>query len=180
MENRVLAETAVANMRLIGAPTYTEEEEAFAAELAKSIPREKKKIGLMKSNLPDAMALMDVNLDMRVYDPVGEGEKGGGSSDVADVAWNLPTTQFRTVYTIVGAPGHSWQNVASNGTSIGSKGTVFASKVMAATVIDLLTDEKLLQSAKDEWARQMEGRVYKSPLPPDLKPPLDQLKKQSH
>jgi aminobenzoyl-glutamate utilization protein B len=47
-------------------------------------------------------------------------------------------------------------------------------------VIDLLTDEKLLQSAKDEWAKQMEGRVYKSPLPPELKPPLDQLKKQSH
>ena len=180
MENRVLAETAVANMRLIGAPTYTEEEEAFAAELAKSIPREKKKIGLMKSTLPDAMELMDVNLNTRIYDPAGEGEKGGGSSDVADVAWNMPTTQFRTVYTIVSAPGHSWQNVASNGTSIGSKGTVFASKVMAATVIDLLTDEKLLQSAKDEWARQMQGRVYKSPLPPDLKPPLDQLKKQSH
>jgi len=126
------------------------------------------------------MELMDVNLNTRIYDPAGEGEKGGGSSDVADVAWNMPTTQFRTVYTIVSAPGHSWQNVASNGTSIGSKGTVFASKVMAATVIDLLTDEKLLQSAKDEWARQMQGRVYKSPLPPDLKPPLDQLKKQSH
>jgi len=180
MENRVLAEAAVANMRLIGAPTYTEEEEAFAAELAESIPPEKKKMGLMGSLLPDAMGLMDVNLDTRIYDPVGEGQKGGGSSDVADVAWNMPTVQFRTVYTIVGAPGHSWQNVASNGNSIGSKGTVFASKVMAATVIDLLTDGKLLQSAKDEWARQMQGRVYKSPLSPDLKPPLDQLKKQSH
>ena len=180
MENRVLAEAAVANMRLVGAPTYTEEEEAFAAELAKSIPPEKKKIGLMKSHLPDAMELMDVNLNTRIYDPVGESDKGGGSSDVADVAWNMPTVQFRTVYTIVSAPGHSWQNVASNGTSIGQKGTVFASKVMAGTVIDLLTDEKLLGSAKDEWARQMQGRVYKSPLPPDLKPPLDQLKKQSH
>jgi aminobenzoyl-glutamate utilization protein B len=180
MENRVLAETAVANMRLVGAPTYTEKEEAFAAELAKSIPPEKTKIGLMKSHLPDAMDLMDVNLNTRIYDPVGEGSKGGGSSDVADVAWNMPTVQFRTVYTIVSAPGHSWQNVASNGTSIGQKGTVFASKVMAGTVIDLLTDRKLLQSAKDEWARQMKGRVYVSPLQPDAKPPLDQLKKQSH
>ncbi len=179
MENRVLAEAAVANMRLIGAPAYTKEEESFAAELAKSIPPEKKKIGLMRSPLPDAMELIDVNLNTRIYDPVGEGTKGGGSSDVADVAWNMPTVQFRTVYAIVGAPGHSWQNVASNGTSIGSKGTVFASKVMAGTVIDLLTDKKLLRSAKDEWARQMQGRVYKSPLPPGLKPPLDQLKKQS-
>ncbi len=180
MENRVLGETAIANMRLVGAPTYTEEEEAFAAEMAKSIPPEKKKVGLMSSSLPDAMDLMDVNLNTRIYDPIGEGTKGGGSSDVADVAWNMPTVQFRTVYTIVGAAGHSWQNTATNGTTIGQKSTLFASKVMAGTVIDLLSDKKLLQAAKDEWARQMKGRVYKSPLSPDLKPPLDQLKKQSH
>jgi len=180
MENRVLGETAIANMRLVGAPTYTEEEEAFAAEMAKSIPPEKKKVGLMSSSLPDAMDLMDVNLNTKIYDPIGEGTKGGGSSDVADVAWNTPTVQFRTVYTIVGAAGHSWQNTATNGTTIGQKSTLFASKVMAGTVIDLLSDKKLLQAAKDEWARQMKGRVYQSPLPPDLKPPLDQLKKQSH
>jgi hypothetical protein len=26
----------------------------------------------------------------------------------------------------------------------------------------------------------MKGREYRCPVPPDLKPPLDQLKKQSH
>ena len=177
MENKVLGEIAVDNMRLIGAPEYDEEEEKFAAEMAKTIPREKKKIGLMKSHLPDAMELMDVNLNTRIYDPVGEGAKGGGSSDVADVAWNMPTVQFRTVYTIVGAPGHSWQNVASNGMSIGHKSTIFASKVMAGSVIDLLHKTELLKKAKEEWERQMTGREYKSPLPEDAKPPLDQLKK---
>ena len=49
---------------------------------------------------------------------------------------------------------------------------------MAGTVIDLLSDEKLLQRASDEWTRQMKNRVYKCPLPAGLKPPLDQLKKQ--
>jgi aminobenzoyl-glutamate utilization protein B len=178
MENRVLAETAIANMRAIGAPKYTEEEEAFAAALAETIPVEKKRIGLMKSHLPDAMGLIDVNLNRTIYDPVGAGTKGGGSSDVADVAWNMPTVQFRTVYTIVSAAGHSWQNTASNGTSIGHKSTIFASKVMAATVIDLLSKPELVQAAKEEWKRQMHGRVYKSPLQPDAKPPLDQLKPQ--
>ena len=80
----------------------------------------------------------------------------------------------------MGAPGHSWQNTASNGTSIGQKSTIFASKVMAGTVIDLLSDKKLLQRAKDEWAKQMKGREYACPLPADLTPPLDQLKKQPH
>lgn len=180
LPNETLAELAVANMREIGAPTYDEEELEFARELAKSVPRERKKIALMKSPLPDAMDLMDVDLNTRIYDPVGEGTKGGGSSDVADVAWNIPTIQFRTVYAIVGAPGHSWLNVASNGTSIGHKSTVFASRVMAATVIDLLTKPELLQKAKDEWKERMKDRVYRSPLPPDLKPPLDQLKPTEH
>jgi aminobenzoyl-glutamate utilization protein B len=177
MENRVLAEAAIANMREIGAPKYTEEEEEFAAKLAESIPREKKRISLMKSNLPDAMDLMDVNLNTKIYDPIGAGTKGGGSSDVADVAWNTPTVQFRTAYTIVGAPGHSWQNTASNGTSIGHKSTVFATKVMAYTVIDLLEKPELIEKAKKEWQRQMKGRIYKSPISKDMKPPLDQLKK---
>jgi aminobenzoyl-glutamate utilization protein B len=175
MPNRVLAELSIANMREIGAPQYDEEELEFASELAKSIPPEKKKIGLMKSTLPDAMELMDVNLNTRIYDTVGEGTKGGGSSDVADVAWNIPTIQFRTVYTIVGAPGHSWQNVATNGTSIGHKSTIFASKVMATTVIDLLSKPDIIQAAKAEWNEKMKNKVYKSPIPQGLKPPLDQL-----
>jgi aminobenzoyl-glutamate utilization protein B len=163
-------------MREIGGPTYTDEELKFASELSKSISREEKKLTLLKSKIPNPSKLMDLDLDTNIYDPFGEEIKGGGgSSDVADVAWNMPTIQFRTVYTIIGAPGHSWQNVASNGTSIGRKSTVFASKVMAASVVDLLTKPEILQRAKLEWKKKMGDRVYRSPLPPDLKPPLDQL-----
>ncbi|MBC7234298.1 MAG: amidohydrolase [Chloroflexi bacterium] len=177
MPNRPLAELVVANMRAIGAPTYTEEELAFAAELAKSISPEEKRTSLRKSPLPDAMSLMDVNLNPRIYDPYGEERKGGGgSSDVADVAWNTPTQEFGTACFLVGAPGHSWQNVAISGTSIGHKSTLFASKVMAGTVIDLLTDPDALARARADWQKRMEGLTYVSPLPPDLKPPLDQLK----
>lgn len=176
LPNRPLAEAIVANMREIGAPTYTEEELAFARELAKSIPRDQKLTGLRRSLLPNAMDLADVDLDTRIYDPYGEERKGGGgSSDVADVAWNTPTMQFSTACFIVGAPGHSWQNTASSGTTIGVKSSLFASKVMAATVVDLLTQPELLQAARKDWEQRMQGLTYKCPLPADLKPPLDQL-----
>ena len=177
MPNRVLAELIVSNMREIGAPTYTEEELEFAKELAKSIPRKQKMAMLrrMAEQIPDAMELMDVDLNTKIYDPYGEGRKGGGSSDVADVAWNMPTQQFSTTMFIVGSPGHSWQNVASGGTSIGQKSSIFASKVMAATVIDLLTKPEVSKKAKEDWKERMKDLTYKSPLPPDLKPPLDQL-----
>jgi aminobenzoyl-glutamate utilization protein B len=179
--NRPLAEAIVANMREIGASNYTEEEYGFAARLAESVPHEEKMTRLRKLALilPSALELEDVDLDTNIYDPFGEEIKGGGgSSDVADVAWNCPTQQFSTAYFIVGAPGHSWQHTAVGGMSIGHKSTVFASKVMAATVLDLLTEPELLEKVRKDWEERMEGFTYKSPLPPDLKPPLDQLEKQ--
>jgi aminobenzoyl-glutamate utilization protein B len=176
LPNRPLAELVVANMRQIGAPTYTEEELEFASELATSIPREQKMTRLRSSSLPNWDELVDVDLDTTIYDPYGEERKGGGgSSDVADVAWSRPTQQFSTAMFIVGAPGHSWQNTASGGTSIGHKSSLFASKVMAASVLDLLTRPELLRAAQEDWETRMRDLEYKSPLPPDLKPPLDQL-----
>jgi aminobenzoyl-glutamate utilization protein B len=62
--------------------------------------------------------------------------------------------------------------------SIGHKSTIFASKVMATTVLDLLTEPDLLEKVREDWEGRMEGFTYESPLPPDLKPPLDQLEKQ--
>ena len=181
LPNRPLAEQVVANMKEIGAPTYTKEELDFAKELGETIAHEEKMEGLKKlaEILPSALELEDVDLDTNIYDPFGEEIKGGGgSSDVADVAWNCPTQQFSTTYFIVGAPGHSWQHVAVGGMSIGHKSSIFASKVMAATVLDLLTNKDLLVKVKEDWEERMKGNTYKSPLPPDLKPPLDQLKKQ--
>jgi aminobenzoyl-glutamate utilization protein B len=176
MPNKPLAELIVANMREIGAPTYTDEELAWAKELGKSVPRDQKRKGLARSHLPNAMSLLDVDIDTNIYDPYGEEIKGGGgSSDVADVAWNVPTQQFGTAYFVVGCPGHSWQHTAIGGTSIAHKSTIFASKVMATTVIDLLMNPELLKAAREDWEARMEGLTYKSPLPPGLKPPLDQL-----
>jgi aminobenzoyl-glutamate utilization protein B len=181
LPNRPLAERVVANMREIGSPTYTEEEEAFAAKLAESVPHAEKMDRLNKLSrfIPEAMGLEHVNLDSNIYDPFGEEIKGGGgSSDVADVAWNCPTQQFSTAYFIVGAPGHSWQHTAVGGMSISHKSTVFAAKVMAATVVDLLTSPELVKKVREDWEERMKGLTYKSPLLPDLKPPLDQLEKQ--
>ena len=176
--NRPLADQIVANMREIGAPTYTEEELAFACELGRSIPPEEKRSVLGRSLLPNAMELMGVDLDARIYDPYGEEEKGGGgSSDVADVSWNAPTTEFSTAAFVVASPGHSWQNTAISGTTIGKKSSLFAAKAMAATVIDLLTTPALLDKVKADWQERMKGLTYRSPLPADLAPPLDQLKR---
>jgi aminobenzoyl-glutamate utilization protein B len=79
---------------------------------------------------------------------------------------------------ILGSPGHSWQNAAQSGMGIGHKSLIFAAKKMAACSLDLLTNPDLLKKVKDEFAQKLGGRVYKSPLSPEMKPPLDMWKKK--
>ena len=179
MPNQSLAELIVTNMRSIGAPKYTEDELNFAKEIGKSITQEEKRSKLQRSTLPNAMELMNVDLNTNIYDPFGEERKGGGgSTDVADVSWIAPTIEFNTTQFVVGVPGHSWQHTATSGSTIGHKSTVFAAKIMAATAIDLMTDPQNLANVKTDWETKMEGLTYVSPLPSDLKPPLDQLESQ--
>jgi hypothetical protein len=53
---------------------------------------------------------------------------------------------------------------------------IFSTKVHAAAGLELLTKPQLMQKVKDEWVERLDGRVYKSPIPDGLAPPLDQLK----
>ena len=177
--NRVLSEIVVANMREIGAPKYTEEEKEFAREISKTIPREMKAESLRKSKRPGWEKLMDVDLDQSIPDAWDEGEVSHGSTDVSDVSWKAPTMEFGTATYVLGTPGHSWQNTAQSGMGIGHKSLIFAAKTISASVIDLLTKPELLKKAKEEFERRLAGRVYKSPLPPEVKPPLDLFTKQS-
>jgi aminobenzoyl-glutamate utilization protein B len=176
--NRTLAELVVKNMREIGAPKYTKEEYAFAKEIAKTITAEEKKETLRKSKRPGWEKLLGVDIDETVPDPWNEGEVDPASSDVAEVSWQAPTLQFSTASYVVGIPGHSWQSTACVGMSIGHKSLIFASKAIATSVIDLLEDPDILKRSHEEFTTRLQGRIYKSPLPPEAKPPLDAWKKQ--
>jgi aminobenzoyl-glutamate utilization protein B len=175
LPNRVLSELVVSNMREIGAPKHTEEELDFARELNKSIPSELKKENLRRDGRPGWENMLDELFDERILDAYDEGRVGGGSTDVSDVSWVIPTIEFNTATWILGTPGHSWQVVAQNGTSIGHNSLVFASKVYAACSLDLLTNPDLLKKVQSEWVERLAERVYKSPLPEDLKPPVHQM-----
>ena len=71
---------------------------------------------------------------------------------------------------------HSWQSTATFGNSIGSKGMMYASKVLALTGFDLLTKPNILNNAQDEFKKMTEGKKYISPFPKDFKPPIETSK----
>ena len=97
---------------------------------------------------------------------------GGGSSDVGDVSFVVPTVGLTAATWIPGTPAHSWQAVACSGQEIGSKGMMVAAKTMALTAIDLFTDPSLLEKATAEFKQDVGTYVYK-PLLGDRKPALN-------
>ncbi len=96
----------------------------------------------------------------------------GGSTDVGDVSWNVPTVGIRAATWIPGTPAHSWQAVACGGTEIGTKGMMVAAKTLALTAIDLYTDATLIQQAKDEFNKARGTDFKYKPLIGDRPPAL--------
>ena len=154
---------------------YTAEEMAYAERFTKVVPE------LDKKNL--------VNDIQSIY---GKGEKsqeilkmpllnfrlptikkvGGGSTDVGDVSWVCPTSQFYTCCYAAGSPGHAWQWVAQGKSSILHKGMLLAAKVLACTAMDFLTDPKLVEAAHKAWLEDLGGETYPNPLPKGYMPEI--------
>jgi aminobenzoyl-glutamate utilization protein B len=153
-----LALTAVAKAENI--EISDEEYEAEVAKLAEqyNMPAEQVKALRQKSG----HGINDFLL------PLYQGEAfEPGSTDVGDVSWLTPTAQFTAVTFASGSPGHSWQNVSLGRSSIGHKGVIYAAKVLAASVCDLMTDPDLLNKAKAEFA-DTAAEGYDCPLEKDL------------
>jgi len=143
-----------ANMTWVGPIQYTAEEQEFARAIQRVTGKATK--GLDGSIQPLKPILPD---------------PPGGSSDVGDVSWNLPTLHFYATTAPVDAPWHAWPVVASGGMSIGHKGMMFAAKTLAATAVDLFEDAAMREAIRAEFAAKTKGFVYK-PSIPDGPPPV--------
>ena len=96
-----------------------------------------------------------------------------GSTDVGDISWRVPTGGLRTACLPSESPGHSWQNVASIGSTIGEKGILYAAKALAVTTIQLLQDPEAISAARADWKQRMDGKKYFSFIPNGQKPPKE-------
>lgn len=94
------------------------------------------------------------------------GPAEGGSTDVADISWNVPTIHMSIATAPEGAPWHGWSVVACSGMSIGHKGMVYAAKALAATMIDLFEDPNNVKTIRGEFAKNTEGVKYVPYIPP--------------
>jgi aminobenzoyl-glutamate utilization protein B len=106
-------------------------------------------------------------------EPYTENGRGGGSTDVGDVSWAVPTVGLRAATWIPGTPAHSWQAVACGGTDIGTKGLMVAAKTLTCMGIQLLLDTSIIEKATVEW-KKLRGDNFKYvPMVGDRKPALN-------
>ena len=159
LPNLALQEAMHANLTRVGGVIYDDEEYGFADILHRTLG----------DDAPPLESAMEIQ-------PLAVGGSGGGSTDVADVSWMVPTGGVRTATWVPGTSAHSWQAIAAGGTTIGEKGMLVAAKTLAMTAVDLFTRPDLVTAAKVEHAASIpEGWVYE-PLLGDRDPPLDYRK----
>ncbi len=161
LKNREVASIIHKNLVEIGAPQFTEEEQEYAREMQRFLNKDED--GFSTEILP-------------FEDP--KGYLGGGSTDVADVSWIVPTAALSTACSPKNVPGHSWAITSSVGSSAGMKGMRIAAKVLATAGIEILLDPSIIEKAKLEFSKKTEDFIYKSAVPKDQKARLP--KKKGH
>jgi len=157
LPNEPLGRAMHANLTAVGGVSYTAEERRFAE--------------VIRSSLPDDAPPLEASEEV---DPFEVREVGsGGSTDVGDVSWAVPTAGLRTATWVPGTSSHSWQAVAAGGTEIGNKGMINAAKTLAFTAYDLFTQPDILEAAREEFLRRRGSDYTYEPLLGDRDPPLD-------
>jgi aminobenzoyl-glutamate utilization protein B len=149
-----IAETIQANIDAVGMPQWSEAEQDFARRFQ------------------TAMAARVVGLNTR-QTPLGQRGQSASSNDNGDVSWVVPSAALNFPASVPGINYHNWQAAVTPTSTIAHKGMVAASKVLAGTILDLLTKPELVRQARVEFEKATTETKYFPVLPPDAKPPLD-------
>ena len=158
LPNDTIQKIVYKNLESFGGITYDENENKYANEIYNTFIKPDNEIGSQENIRPFRTS------------------HGYGSTDVGDVSWNVPTAGLRTATWVPGTAAHSWQAVASGGTSIGLKGAELAAKVLAKSAVEIFSDQTIIEQAKKEQRIRVGKNFNYKPLLGDRSPPLDYRK----
>ena len=97
---------------------------------------------------------------------------GGGSTDVADISWNVPTVSMGAALAPIGGKIHTWSTAACAAAAPGQAAVIAAAKYLAATAVDLITQPERLKALKDEFKERTKDVEWKTALPDGYEPPM--------
>jgi aminobenzoyl-glutamate utilization protein B len=154
--NKPLAEALHANIRRVGMPEWSEADQKLARAAQAEM---KSKADGLRTTVPELKPPTQY--------------AGGGSDDIAEVSWNLPTVVLRYPGNIPGMVGHHWSSSIAMATPIAHKGATAGAKAHAMMALDLLTNPELLNAAKAYFSEQTKTVKWQSLIPQETKPPID-------
>ncbi len=134
--NKPIAEAMDANIKAVGLPKWSSDDQTLAKALQKELKVEPK-------GLPSELEKMEAPPEK------DEDKRGGGSDDIGDISWTVPTVTLRFPSNIPDLPGHNWANAVAMATPIAHKGATAGAKAQAMTMIDILTRSELVKAARD-------------------------------
>jgi aminobenzoyl-glutamate utilization protein B len=132
--NKTIAEVTYANIKRVGLPEWSEDDVALANGLQRELGQEERGLN---TEIGDLRGPVDMSRSL-----------GGGSDDIGDISWNMPTVVLGYPSNMPGGPGHNWANGIAMATPIAHKGGVAGAKVQALTLLDILLKPSVVQ---DSW-----------------------------
>jgi aminobenzoyl-glutamate utilization protein B len=148
--NKPIAETMYQNIVEVGLPTWSEADQTLARAVQREVNSPRDTTGL-------AIKLDTIGLP--VVEPIS-----GGSDDIGDISWKVPTVTLRYPSNIPGLQGHHWSNSIAMATPIAHKGVVAGAKVEAMTLLDLLLQPELVTQAWDYFKTEQASKFEYVPM----------------
>ncbi len=157
--SKPLAEATYANITQVGMPKWDEADQTLAKAVQRELDQPERGLGAEVGRLGSPIR--------------DEDKRGGGSDDIGDVSWNVPTITLRYPANIPGTTGHHWSSGIAMATPIAHKGCVQGAKVHAFTMLDVLLKPALVQQAWDYFNTvQTKDMKYTPLIRPEDKPPI--------
>ena len=170
--NETLGNVMQGNLDQLGAPEFSEEETLYAKRYQDTLSRKDIESAYSHAGIDEVegqvLAKSIVSADAKPVDM-------GGSTDVADVSWVVPTVSLWGANYAIGTPFHSWQMTAQGKSSIAIKGMTHAAMVMAATGSDLFTSKTILDEAWKEHNETVGKEGYTLPISLSSSPPIEDM-----
>lgn len=163
--NKAVALAMDENIKQVGLPKWSDDDQKLAKAL--------------QAELKAPLIGLPIQLKGIKGPAADEARNTGGSDDIGDVSWNVPTVVLRYPANIPGLPGHNWANAIAMATPIAHKGVVAGSKVMAMTMLDLLTKPELVQQAWDYFNKEQTKDQKYQPLMAPSDQPVTSLNKRT-
>ncbi|WP_411153079.1 amidohydrolase [Streptomyces sp. A30] len=156
LPSKAFAELMHDNMRQTGPPEYSDEAHQLAKELQESL-------GLPQKGMHAEVAALTAP------NPVF---MGGGSTDVADISWNVPTVSMGAALAPIGTKMHTWSTASCAAAAPGQAALLAAARYLAATAVDLITQPERLKAIKAEFTERTKDVEWKTSLPDGYEPPM--------